>query len=409
MLSPRRHAAVRIEALAKIDVSQNTGATARLFDFCEHLAAANQVRVWLQRKPVPAALRSTPGIEVRLLPAPTPHDSPDALKALKAASYEVLLALQMAGTFVRRGRADAIYMREVATVAPTVVGGVFGVPRFIEIDGYPYREALRLGGPFQRIRASIMRWQARRCAGIVTFSEAQAQVMMSDYGVPAERILTMSNGADLVRFRPLEREGAIAALGLDPHFEYIVWAGSLRPNQDIPVLLEGFRLLSEARPRVRLLLLASAVAELEEAARAAGVAEAVIARHVDHWDVSKYLAVASVCVATLTDTPRHRDNAVAPLKVFEYLACARPVVTADLPWVRFIEEEGFGRLYTASDPVSLARQLVTLLDLPDSERASIGEHARAYVEEHHDWRKLNGACEAFMRERIAASRGQRSN
>ena len=113
---------MRIEALAKIDVSQNTGATARLFDFCEHLAAANQVRVWLQRKPVPAALRSTPGIEVRFLPAPTPPDSRDALKALKAAAYEVLLAAQMTGTFVRRGRTDAIYMREVATVAPTVGG-----------------------------------------------------------------------------------------------------------------------------------------------------------------------------------------------------------------------------------------------------------------------------------------------
>jgi glycosyltransferase involved in cell wall biosynthesis len=406
MLSARKAVAVRIEALAKIDVSQNTGATARLFDFCEHLAAANSVRVWIQRNPYPEVLRSTPGIEVRLLPAPTPPDRPDALKAARAALYEVLLALQMAAAFMRHGRADAIYMREVAVVAPTVVGALFRVPTFIEIDGYPYRDAMRRGGPLQRIRASIMRWQARRCAGIVTFSDAQREAMRHDYGVSDDRILTLPNGADLERFRPLDRQAAIASLGLDPQYDYLAWAGSFRPNQDIPVLLEGFARLKRSRPGVRLILLASAVAQLESAAAEAGLAGEVIVRHVDHWEVARYLSAAKVCVATLTDTPGHRANAVAPLKVFEYLACGRPVVTADLPWVRFVGEAGFGLLYTAGDPESLAQQLSRMLDRTEQELADLGQRARGYVEQHHDWRKVNALCEAFVLERAAAARGR---
>ena len=396
---------MKIEAIAKIDMSHNNGATARLIDFCEDLAARNRVRMWLQRTRLPPVLGSTPGLEVRLLPAPTTPERSEVEKALRTIVYEVVFSLQLAAAFLREGRSDVIYLREVATLAPGLIGVLFRVPVFVEIDGFPYRNARRQTGVLQRFRAEALRWQARLCAGIVTFSDGQREVMLQDYGVAEQRVLTIPNGADLDRFLPSPRDAAVETLGLDRDLEYVVWAGSYRPNQDLPLLLQAFARLHERRPGARLLLIAAHVAELEELSRKAGVEPWVLVRHVEHAKVPVYMAAASVCVATLVDTVGIRTNAVAPLKLFEYLACGRPTVTADVPFLRFVEERGLGSLYRPGDAESLAAALERMLSLPGGERDALGAHVRSYVEANHGWSMLNARTEEFLRERAMARGG----
>ncbi len=194
---------MRIDVIAKIDISLNNAATARLLDFSSHLARDHRVRMWLQRSDLPPGLKSTAGLDVRLLPAPTPADRPDGVKALRAVIYEAALALRLALAFLRHGRSDAIYLREVATLAPGLVSKLFRVPLFMEIDNFPYRDARQLPGPLQRLRAAVLRWQGRLCAGIVTFSDAQRQVILEDYELPGERVLSIANSADFARFHPV--------------------------------------------------------------------------------------------------------------------------------------------------------------------------------------------------------------
>lgn len=396
---------VKIECIAKIDISLNNGATTRLLDFCADLAKRHQVRVWLQRGRLPPVLTSTRGLEVRLLPAPTPESRADVLKGLRALGYEAALALQLAAAFSRGRRSDAIYLREVATLAPGLISKLFGVPLFLEIDGFPYRTAKQNRGILQSLRARALRWQARLCAGIVTFSDGQRLVMMEDYGVLEECILTIPNGADLERFNPQLRAEAIESLGLDPHQEYLVWAGSLRANQEIPVLMEAFAGVHARRPSARLLLLSPSVGELEQAARAARIQDAVLIRHVDHSLVPSYIAAASVCIATMVDTPRIRTNAVAPLKLFEYMACGRVAITAGLPFLGFVEREALGLLYQSGNAKSLAAAMFKLLSLPEAELAAMGMRANAYVQENHNWARLNARTEAFLGERMASRAG----
>lgn len=395
---------MKIEIAAKIEVWLNNGATTRLLDFSEDLARRHQVRLWLQRGPLPPVLTETSGLRVRLLPAPTPRHRPDAVKAIRAAWYEIAFAAQLAFDFIRHGRADAIYLREVATVAPTLIGALFRVPVFIELDGFPYGGARRRGGPFQRIRAALFKLQGRRSAGIVVFSEVQGELAVQSYGVGREKVLALPNGADILRFRPASRAEALEALGLDPARHYVLWAGSLRGNQDVPKLLCAFGLLKAREHDAGLVLLAPDEAALKQAAREAGIEDDAIIRHVPHDEVPRWAAAATVCVATMADTPFMRAAGAAPLKLFEYLACGRPAVVPDFSYLNFVAAEGLGLSYAVGDAASLAEALDKLLSQPEDQLDEIGARARAYVEAHHDWSRINLRTEEFIRERIQASR-----
>ncbi len=91
--------------------------------------------------------------------------------------------------------------------------------------------------------------------------------------------------------------------------------------------------------------------------------------------------------------------------MLEYLACARPAIVADLPWLRFVEDEGLGLVYDSGDAQSLTAAMAKLLSFPPSDRDAMGGRARVYVERHHDWALANARTEAFFRDRILAYGG----
>jgi starch synthase len=323
-------------------------------------------------------------------------------KLLRAAAYEAILAVRMAAAYWRGPRPDAIYVREVATLAPALISLLFQVPLFIVIDGSPYREALAERGKLGRLEALILRRAARLSAGIFTFSEARRAATIADYGLPPAQVTVVPNAVDLDLYRPLAREDALPGLGLDRGLEYIVYAGSVRANQDLPVLMSAFSLVHEARASTRLIVLAPEVQELESLGAAAGVASWTTVRHATHEEVPSYLAAASVCVAPLTATTRGRPHSVVSLKLLEYLACGRPAVTADLPFLKFVEEEGLGCLYRPGDAGSLAAAILRVLEMPDEDRGRMSARASGYVSQRHSWTEIGNLTEAFIRERIAA-------
>jgi glycosyltransferase involved in cell wall biosynthesis len=74
-----------------------------------------------------------------------------------------------------------------------------------------------------------------------------------------------------------------------------------------------------------------------------------------------------------------------PTKLFEYMACALPVVATDLPSITpFIEETKCGLVVPPQDPPAMAQAITYLLDHPDEARR-MGENGRRAVIEKYNW------------------------
>ncbi len=199
------------------------------------------------------------------------------------------------------------------------------------------------------------------------------------YGIPAERVHLVPNGAEPVVARP--PDGAPG--------RYLVYVGALQPWQGLDVLLRAFARLADLTD-LRLVVCASAPEKrarpLRRLAERLEVADRIEWRHqLRHAEVAGWLAGAAVSVAPLTGCARNLDQGCAPLKILESMAAGVPVVASDLPAVRELMTDGeHGRLVAADRPAELARALRVLLEYPDAARA-MGERGRDRVAAEFTW------------------------
>ena len=80
---------------------------------------------------------------------------------------------------------------------------------------------------------------------------------------------------------------------------------------------------------------------------------------IPYSSLSYYVNLADVCVAPYT-----RDIPNCPIKIYEYLACGKPVVCSDIPGVDNLRSTGALTLVEPCNPEALASALLaTLADM----------------------------------------------
>jgi glycosyltransferase involved in cell wall biosynthesis len=73
-----------------------------------------------------------------------------------------------------------------------------------------------------------------------------------------------------------------------------------------------------------------------------------------------------------------------PSKLFDFLACARPVILMVNGEAReVLEASGNGVWVAPEDSAGLAKVILELMEQPEAERQSMGERGRAYVLKHY--------------------------
>jgi glycosyltransferase involved in cell wall biosynthesis len=110
---------------------------------------------------------------------------------------------------------------------------------------------------------------------------------------------------------------------------------------------------------------------------------------VPHEEVSKYLNSANIGVILFQ--PTHYNNLIGlPNKLFEYMACGKPVVASNFPEIRnVVTTSKCGLLIDPTDSEEIARAIVYLLEHPE-EAVQMGRNGRKAVEEQYNWEKMEG-------------------
>lgn len=103
----------------------------------------------------------------------------------------------------------------------------------------------------------------------------------------------------------------------------------------------------------------------------------------DTREVVKYLNVADAFVVPMT--PVNVSVTAHPSKIFEFLACGKPVVCcSDGELARLTEESGAGIVTKPGDPESLAKAILELYENVNK-RTKMGENGRKFVIENHSY------------------------
>ena len=111
-------------------------------------------------------------------------------------------------------------------------------------------------------------------------------------------------------------------------------------------------------------------------------------------DVPACIAAFDVCVLSHPFTP-HFAYHTSPLKLFEYMASGRAVVTADLPaWADVVRHEQNALLVPPSDVAAFAAAFIRLRDAP-ALRQRLEDTARMEALTHYTWDARAAAILAF--------------
>ncbi len=244
----------------------------------------------------------------------------------------------------RRFRPDVVYAREMLGPVPLALARLLRRPVVVEVNADSLthrRRVLRRSRLQLRIVEALQRFNFRRADRVVTVTPGLRAALIERFALDPARLTVVSNGANLARLAPMEPVTARRTLGLDDGAPYVGFVGTFFHHQGIATLIGAAPRILAARPATRFLIVGAgpARAEWEAAARAAGVVSAFsFPGQVPHAVVGTWINAMDVCVA-----PFAADRGEAsPLKLFDYLACARPVVVSDIPAVHDLIEASGG-------------------------------------------------------------------
>jgi len=228
-----------------------------------------------------------------------------------------------------------------------------------DADGLPLDERVDFGGMVStgltyRLLRDIEAQALRRADVVLTRTARAAEVLLARAGAGTSRIrfYQVRNGRDGDLFTPIgqdDKREARERLGIAADAPLLVYAGSLGEQYCLPDMLALFERILAHRADARFLILTGSPDFVsEEVERYQGLKDKIVIRSVPPHEVSAYLASADLGIALRRMT--FSMQAVAPIKLGEYLLCGLPVVAT----------AGVG------DTSGISKEVGFLLDEPDA-------------------------------------------
>jgi glycosyltransferase involved in cell wall biosynthesis len=261
-------------------------------------------------------------------------------RVLRAGGSAAALVTALAGTrairrAVRMFGSDIIMPRSLMPALAILTRRNWRQPIVFDADGLPADErvefaGLHAGGASYRLLREIEATMVRKAAITLTRTEAARHVLLARAGpnVSLSHIRVVTNGRDEALFTPIDvpaRNLIRTELGVAYDAPLLVYAGSVGPQYRLEESAKLLLAVQGRRPDARLLILTGSP-DLVPAALA-GVSydpDHVLVRRVPPDAVPAYLACADV--ATAYRSTGFSMQAVAPVKVAEYLLCGTPVI-----------------------------------------------------------------------------------
>lgn len=368
--------ALQIAVIVSNSLDPAWGSTTHIVELSTELGRHADVRIYLRRSGRPVQV-----------PSGTVFVPGSSLPVIGFLVFQARLLVRLLRD-LSRSPPDVLYSRYTPFgIAPACASVLLGIPHVIELNGIVQEDLAAESG--SRILMGLARVSERlHCTGaarIVAVSDGIADDVARRYG--RTDTVVVANGVNCSLFRPVEREEAARALGLSPDHQYICFVGNLASWQGVDVLLEAAPRILAAVPSARLLIVGDGDERdsLGRRANELGLLDACIfTGSVPYSDVPIYINASTICVAPFVRR-RNERTGLSPLKVYEYLACARPVVASGISGVsELIGESGGGRLVPPEDTAVFAATVSELLG-DEQARVSMGRAGREWVVSGHCW------------------------
>lgn len=226
----------------------------------------------------------------------------------------------------------------------------------------------------------------RRSAAVVTVTESFREILVRR-GLPADKVVTVTNGVDLDDFKPGPADPALRGeLGAAGKF-LVLYIGAHGISQALKSILDAARILL---PKDDILFVfigeGAEKAALVERAREWGLSNVRFLPGQARGTVEGYYRAADLCLVPLRDIPLF--DTFIPSKMFEMLGCARPILASVRgEAARILSDSQAALVVGPEDAQAIADGIVALKqDAP--RRETMASRGREFVSKNYQRRDL---------------------
>ena len=212
--------------------------------------------------------------------------------------------------------------------------------------------------------------------------------------VPENKMIVVPNGVDTALFREMEKNTVIRKdLGLDDAF-VVGYVGVLREWVDFEALLKAVKDLKTTL-QLKVLIVGGGPEreKLNKLTEELGIKDVVVfTGNVPYNQVPDYISAMDVCTIPFKTDRVAKDS--LPLKLFEYMACGKPVISSKID---VILEEMSHIVCCCETPEEYEESIMkyyhnkNLLD-------TCGKAGQKYVSENYTWKSISNLLESVLKE-----------
>jgi glycosyltransferase involved in cell wall biosynthesis len=302
---------------------------------------------------------------------------------------------------LRRERSDLLIARlDAFRISALAAAWVHHLPVAIEADGASSYEWLTFNNGRHLWPKALLwceRLMLKGAVGIFTQSQIAKEYLAGVHDLAPEKIAVITNGADPVE--PLTKEeadGLYQSLGLPSDRQIIGFVGSMHHwhGVDQVAALIG-EVLSEF-PRVVFLFVGGGGA-LEKALKnqllSAHTSRVIFTGTVPYEQVNHYIQLFSIAIAPY---PAMEVFYFSPVKLFEYMAAAKPIVAARIGQIaEILQDQQNGLLYEPGNIEDMKQKLLLLLS-DELLRQRLASNAVQTFTREHTWRYKGDQLDDYL-------------
>ncbi|MFL5587641.1 MAG: glycosyltransferase family 4 protein [Ktedonobacteraceae bacterium] len=238
-----------------------------------------------------------------------------------------------------------------------------------------------------------LEWSTYQRANLVWVVSEGVRDLLIQRGLSPERIFLLTNGVDTALFHPLPQVKARAELGWDDRFT-VLYAGTHGLAQGLATILSAAEQMRD-HADIHIVFAGDGAAKADLMAQA----ESRCLKNVTFLDAQPHdrlpllLAGADVCLVPLRKVALFETT--LPVKMFEVMACSRPMLLSAEGKARQLAEREAGAAIAVEpeNPEAMVSAILYLREHPE-EAEALGRRGRKYVEARFDREQLTAGLEA---------------
>jgi len=295
--------------------------------------------------------------------------------------------------FRKVSRYDVIYARDYHAAAMAILPRILFNKRIVfEVNGLASEEQRLSANSLVRIILAkaikkVEHLASRFSDKVIAVTPQIACYLIHDFQCTFNKIVVIGNGVNTGKFYPVHDHSVLTKLrkdlGIKETDTVVIFVGNLAPWQGVEYLIQAAPELVEEVKDLKFLIVGDGVLRKkieEEVGERRMSGYFLIAGMVEYSKIPLYINLADICVLLKRKLP----SGFSPLKLYEYMACGKPILASRVEGLEFIEKEGIGRLIEPDNPGEIKKTLYEMIKNQE-ERINMGLRGLRLALEKFSW------------------------